>query len=424
MSMFTRIILALGCIVLGASPAFAELSWTAFLTAAGAASNVRFLDTGVEPQYLGTIGKQINLEHDSLVGLHVDKILDESFTATARIVAKGQQDWQVKATRAFIQYSPTKNWFWRLGRQPVLHLVHSEDINHSFKYPWLVLPESLYAMIPYHYLDAASLGVRFALWNRDLRFQGTYGSLSQDITNPISDVSLKYKARQFAHLTSSFGNELIRLQASYSVGRITWGPNPAHESINTFINGVILSGLLGQDFHNYLTIDNERIQYQSIGYTFDWKRLFSNAEYLRRKSSATLIPNLIAWYVMLGAKFYDETFHPYVAFSRQRITDNQTRRFMYPVNNAALMAPPNGLGQMLDSTVQNYAEGLDGPVAGDQTSYSVGLRWFVIKLVSVKAVYEHIHPDRRGSGLFHVHPHKSVNIYRFGVDTSFDSLAS
>lgn len=408
-------------LLLATSIAKAELTWTGFLTAAGAAANVRFLNTGVEPIYAEHIGKQISFDADSALGIQLQKQLDESLSAIGRVVAAGRTDWDARVTRAYFDYRPSENWHWRLGRMPILYLIHSENVFESFQNSWLALPDSLYRMIPFHYLDAANAGLKIDLFNRDLIFEATYGALTEHTTTPISDIEHKYKLRQVAHLMGSFGNELVRLHASYTVGRVTWGPNAANELINTFMNGLIRPSLIGIDYQNYLTVKNERLLYQSIGYTFHWKRLVSNAEFLRRKSSATVIPNITAWYAMAGCEFYDDKVLPFIAFTRQRVMDNDTRRFVSTANNAALVAPPAGLGRTLDSVVQEIAEGIDGPAAGDQSTYVIGVRWLFLDMVSVKAQFEHIHPDRRGSGLFNVHPHKSINMYRVGIDSSFSA---
>ena len=397
--------------------AHAELTWSGFLTAAGAASNVRYMNTGVEPLYMEHIGKQINFEKDSVLGIELNKEFDEVVGVTGRIVAAGRRDWDVKATRAFIKYSPAEKWHWKLGRVPTDYLIHSEDVFESYQYHWIALPESVYDMIPFHYLDGINTGFKMQLFKRNLKVKAALGALSEHTRTPVSDIEHTYKLRQVVHLMGSYGNEVFKLQGSYSVGRLTWGPNLTNESVNVFINSLINNAVLGQDYQNYLTVDNERILYQAIGYSFNWKKVVSYAEYLRRKSSAAIIPNLNAWYIMLGVRH--QNLVPYVTVARQRISDNETRRFPGTANMAALMPIPGGLGNTLDNTVQAIAEGIDGPAAGDQTSYTAGVRWNVIDAVSVKASIEHIHPDRRSTGLFNVHPHKSVNIYRVGVDATF-----
>lgn len=414
-AVLTGFILSLVCQIPLAN---AELTWSGFLTAAGAASNVAYLNTGAEPLYLGYVGKQITLDKDSVLGIQLVKQIDESFSATGQLVAAGKRDWDVHATRAYFKYSPTEIWHWKMGRVPVEYLIHSEDVFETNKYAWITLPESLYDMIPFHYLDGISGGVKYNFFNRNLKLKATYGALSEHTTSPMTDIDIKYKLRQLINMVGSFGDDTLKIHGSFSVGRLTWGPNAAHELSNTFINNTLIGGgLLGLDYQNYLSVVNERIQYQSLGYSLGWKKLISYSEFLRRKSSAAIVPNLNAWYVMLGVRHLD--LIPYVSFARQRITDNRLRRFPGAANMAALAPMPGGLGNTLDRVLQNIAEGADGPAAGNQSAYTAGVQWNVIEQVAVKASVEHIHPDRNSSGLFNINPHKSVNIYRIGVDASF-----
>lgn len=393
--------------------ACAEIEWSGFITAAGALSNVKYLNAGTQPLYMEHIDKTVSFEKDSVFGLNLKKKFDELLSVNGQLVAIGRQDWNVKATRAFIKYSPIEKWHWKLGRTPIDYLIYSSDVFESYEYPWITLPESVYGMIPFHYLDGLNVGFTKELFKRDLKMKMAYGALSEHTRTPVSDIELKYQLRQVLHFMGSYGNDTFKIQASYTVGRINWGPKQANESVNQYMNTLINNGLLGQDYQNYLTVDNEKIFHQAIGYHFNWKKILSNAEYLRRRSSSALIPNVNAWYVMLGVRHQDVM--PYVTFARLRITDNETRRFPGAANANALI----GLGHTLDSTVQSIAEGIDGPPVGDQTAYTFGIRWNVIESVSVKASIEHIHLDRQGSGLFNVHPHKSVNIYRFGADAVF-----
>tara|TARA_R110002110_G_scaffold33533_1_gene114707 strand:+ start:25179 stop:26432 length:1254 start_codon:yes stop_codon:yes gene_type:complete len=396
--------------------AHADWQWSGFATAAGAASNVKFLNPNVEPLYVEKIGKQITLENDSVLGFQVDKMMDDDFSITGRIVAEGRNDWRVKATRAYFEYHAADNWFWRAGRMPIDYLIYSAKVNETHAYSWIALPESVYHVIPFHYEDAISTGAKFEFFDRVLNISGAYGSLTEETETPVTNIELKYKLRQVASLMASFGDEIFKVHASYHVGRLTWAPNAQNVMVNNFINNTLVpQGFMGLDQQNYLTVDNARMSYSSIGYTFDWKRMISGAEFLRRKSSSAIIPDINAWYVMLGCRYHE--LIPYVTFARQRIMDNDTRRFSGLANTAAMAA--NGLGNTLDRTVQNIAEGIDGPAAGDQTSITVGVRWNITKLISIKGSYQHIHPDRYGSGLFNVHPHRSVNIWRAGIDGEF-----
>lgn len=399
-------------------PANAEWKWSGFATAAGESTNVKFLESNLEPLYVERIGKQITLENESVLGLQVDKAFDEKYAFVGRIVAEGRRDWTVKATRAYFEYHAAVNWYWRIGRMPIDYLIHSEDVNETHNYLWIALPESVYHVIPFHYRDAISVGAEYEFLDRKLNISGAYGSLSEETETPISNAELKYKLRQAASVMASFGDDIFKVYASYHIGRLTWDPNALTVTTNNFINNVLVpAGFMSFQQQNYLTVNNARLQYQSLGYTFDWKKIISSAEYLRRKSSSPIVPDITSWYVMLGCRYYQVI--PFVTFARQRLMDNDTRRFQGLAQSATTAAPPTGLGNTLDKVVQQIAEGIDGPAAGDQTSLSIGVRWDVSDYISIKGSYEHVHPDRYGSGLFHVHPHRSVKIWRAGIDAKF-----
>lgn len=395
-----------------------DWQWSGFATAAGAASTVKFLGTNVEPLYVERIGKKITLEKDSVLGLQVDKRLNDSYAVVGRLVAAGDRDWSVKATRAYFEYHAAKDWYWRIGRMPINYLIYSKDVHETHQYLWIALPESVYHVIPFHYRDAVEVGGEYEFFDRVLRISGAYGALTEETETPITHAELKYKLRQAASVMASFGDNIFKIYASYHIGRLTWDPNAQTVLANNFINSVLVpAGFMSYAQQNYLAVDNARLQHQSIGYTFDWKKIISGAEYLRRKSSSPIVPDITAWYVMLGCRYYQLT--PYITFARQRLMDNDTRRFQGAAQIATTALPPAGLGNTLDKVVQQIAEGMDGRAAGDQTSVTLGVRWDVTEYISIKGSYEHIHPDRYGSGLFHVHPHRSVNIWRAGIDASF-----
>ena len=128
--------------------------------------------------------------------------------------------------------------------------------------------------------------------------------------------------------------------------------------------------------------------------------------------SVPFIANPIGWYLMGGYRV--KNIMPHITYARERLTDNDARRFNSSVNNIAL--------QTFGYTLDNLAQFFTGTSyynfggAGNQTSVTLGVRWDIMDGVALKAEYSHVHPDKLSQGLFVLNPLKSVNVYSFAVN--------
>lgn len=452
-----------------ATTASADLHFSGFATAAVAWSNVDFVVAGppervialgspvslvirrhgVEPTYLQGIRKTPSFEQDSRIGLQFAKDINDHVKLTGRFIGRGVENFDVDVDRAYLSYSPYDHFEFRAGRLPIHVNFHSAHVPTGYNYVWIRPPQEVYSQLPVKYHNGVDVQFNTNVWHRDLTMSFNWGSTNLDAakSHPVSSYNISGLQDGLADLVTRrirntgvarirYGDEVFAVRASYHFGKSTYAPVVSSQIsvLNNLLNRISVPGIqapagafgLGSEYQNYLTVHNNDESFQAYGYTFDWQNVISQAEYVRRKSNAALIPNLEGWYVMLGYRWCDK-FTPHVTYSRQRVTDEQTRKFGLRANEFALGGSSLGADGLSTDEIRTLAgRTLDEAVTAiatasgaDQTSVTVGLRWDVFPATAVKAEWQHVHVDKGTHGLFDVDPKKGVNIWTLGADVVF-----
>ena len=132
-----------------------------------------------------------------------------------------------------------------------------------------------------------------------------------------------------------YGTEVFMVRAGYETSVATFYPDGGTylQGLNEFINGMIQLDLLGHDYVDYFTANHDRGSFMGVGYQFDWNNIVSMGELVRRRFTVPFIANPIGWYLMGGYRV--KNIMPHITYARERLTDNDARRFNSSVNNIA-----------------------------------------------------------------------------------------
>lgn len=407
-----------------------EFKLNGFMSAGVAWSDVDYLTgpnelSGYAPIYVSRIEKQPSFDKDTNVGLQITKYLRDDVNITIQLYAEGFSDFEVEATWAFIEYEPNDTWQFRVGRVRTDPYMLSEYVNVAYAYPWIRPPQEVYSQIPISNFTGFDVRYHTIICRKDFSIKAFWGSTSGELTLPAAPFltlidTIDMELRHLVSFSVKYGDEVFSVRAGYESTLVTLYPNSGTfmQGLNEFVNTAIQLGLLGQDYINYFSANNNHASFMGVGYQFDWKNIVSMGELVRRRASTPIISDPIGWYLMGGYRV--KNIMPHITFARERIADNYVRRFNSAVNAFAVNSPPfaAGLGIPLDTIAQAligtsyyYTGG-----AGNQTSVTLGVRWDVMDGVALKAEYSHIHPDLLTPGLFDFNPLKSVNIYSFAVN--------
>jgi len=147
-------------------------------------------------------------EEDTMLGLQISKPLSERTSATLQTIARGDNDFHVETSLAFISHALTENTDLRAGRLRIPFFYYSEFLDVGYAYNWVRPTADVYA-IPFNDYDGIDLTHRFSMGNTDAQLQINSGRRHKEIDlfgdnyeselNRINGVSLTLFSGEFTH---------------------------------------------------------------------------------------------------------------------------------------------------------------------------------------------------------------------------------
>ena len=147
-------------------------------------------------------------EEDTMLGLQISKPLSERTSATVQTIARGDNDFNVETSLAFISHAITENTDLRAGRLRIPFFYYSEFLDVGYAYNWVRPTADVYA-IPFKDYDGIDLTHRFSMGNTDAQLQINSGRRHKKIDlfgddyeselNRINGISLTLFSGDFTH---------------------------------------------------------------------------------------------------------------------------------------------------------------------------------------------------------------------------------
>ena len=120
-------------------------------------------------------------ERDTMVGLQVSKQITDATSATVQMTARGEDDFAVKTSLAFISHAINDSTDFRFGRLRIPFFYYSEFLDVGYAYNWVRPTGDVYG-IPFAGYDGADLVKRFSFDTFDGQVQLNYGRRDKPIT--------------------------------------------------------------------------------------------------------------------------------------------------------------------------------------------------------------------------------------------------
>ncbi len=118
---------------------------------------------------------------NSNFGLQASAPLSGSISATAQILAKGDNDFQPEFQWAYLKYQLNDTFAVKAGRLQTPFYQYSDYQSVGEAYPWVILPESVYFSQVTHY-DGLSLSAEKSVGDWYFLMQAIYGSVDASVS--------------------------------------------------------------------------------------------------------------------------------------------------------------------------------------------------------------------------------------------------
>ncbi len=305
-----------------------------------------------------------SFEDESLFALQVRGELNEQWSATAQIVARGSDDFDPEFAWAYVGWNGGNGWSAKLGRQRLPLYRYSDFLEVGYAFPWVRVPNAVYNL-DFNNFDGASASYAFARGDWFTTVQGSAGRFEGDILlsgNPAD-----------AELASLVGASAETVYADWLTLRA--GYFRADVTITAAALSPLLASLRGNGFGNVasrLDYADDKGSFWSLGGEVNRGNLWLAGELVGVEVADAFLADRSEYYLSGGYRF--GAWMPTLTWGRR---DNDPKSDIVSLlPNVAPLAP--------------LRAGVAGVVASediDATYWSYGLRWDLATNVALKADY-------------------------------------
>jgi len=307
---------------------------------------------------------------ESLFALQIRGDLNDQWSATAQLVARGRDDFEPEFAWAYVGWNGGNGWSAKLGRQRLPLYRYSDFLEVGYAFPWLRVPNAIYNL-EFNNFDGASAAYAFGTGDWFTTVQGSAGRFEGDIElsgNPAD-----------AELASLVGVSAETIYADWLTLRA--GYFKADVTIVSPALSPLLTALRTNGFGNVasrIDYDNDPGSFWSAGAEVNRGNLWLAGEIIGVEVEDAFLADRSEYYLSGGYRFGQ--WMPTLTWGRR---DNEAK----PEIVALLpnVAPLAGLRAATAGVV--LSEDIDA------TYWSYGLRWDVATNVALKADYTRFEDD-------------------------------
>ncbi|KAA1160083.1 porin [Pseudoalteromonas fuliginea] len=283
------------CAVLASSYASAEVRINGFASIIGGKS----LDSD---STLYGYDDDITFKNESVFALQLSADLHEKLTATAQIVARGENDFNAEFEWAYITYEFSDKLQLSAGKMRAPFYKYSDFLDVGYAYRWVRPPKSVYG-IPFSTYEGLSLVYSSQLGDWDSTLQGFYGAFEGDID--VFGTELPAELNNFGGVNWNLSYDWFSARVAYIV---------VDTSISSNDSGLIqLVGALSDngltDTANDLITDEDKTTFVGAGFSIDYENFLFDAEYTQFEVEDSILAKQSQYYASVGYRIDSVIVH-------------------------------------------------------------------------------------------------------------------
>lgn len=239
----------------------------------------------------------------NILGLQVSGQVNEKVTATAQLIARSTNDYEVTADWAYLSWQASENGKVRAGRLRTPLYMYSDYLDVGYAYPWISAPNEVY-YLPFNNVDGIDYYATAALGSFDTTFQAYFGSFDSDF--------------KFEDGTEGYASLRNQMGVAATIGKSWWTLRAAYHQVDLSvdINNPQLAGLISQlsaspfaSIVPSIAIDEDKATFGEVGINIDTGIFVAAAEHVEFEVKDSLLAKNVRDYVMVGVRVSDFLFH-------------------------------------------------------------------------------------------------------------------
>lgn len=339
---------------------------------------------------------------DSRLGVQAEYHVNAQLDLVGQVVAREQVS-NAAADAIELAYAgltPTSQLDVRVGRVGYDAFLMSDIRNVGYAYPWVRPFVEYYGWIPLFSLDGVDIAYVVPQGDVQWRFKAQAGVSRTEI--PIGLSKLKFRADGLLNLTLTRREGPLEVKVGCSTfnsgnevdpGGPGGGLAGLQQGLSAIAAGTAsLAPAVSReaaDLRRQLSFKDARINYLTLGASYDNARWLIQGEIARTTSTHKIVPHGTMGYVAVGYRQGD--WMPFAALSASR-----------PGN--ALRSPATDWSPVGQSATQASAIAVLNSTRMDQSTVSVGTRWDFSERAALKLQWDTTHVDAHGYGLLFKDP--------------------
>ncbi|ATG76930.1 MULTISPECIES: porin [unclassified Pseudoalteromonas] len=243
----------------------------------------------------------ISFKNESVFALQLSADLQEKLTATAQIVARGDNDFDADFEWAYLTYQLNDEIQISAGKMRAPFYKYSDFLDVGYAYRWVRPPQSVYS-IAFSTYEGLSLLYDTQMGDWDSSLQLIYGSYDGNLNGSASKTILNdFTGINWSVTRDWFSARVAYLQAESSTELST------DSSLYGLLATLNENGLVEQA--KSLDIDEEDARFYALGFSIDYNDVLFDAEYTKLNPGDSLLPEETQYYASIGYRMDEIIVH-------------------------------------------------------------------------------------------------------------------
>ena len=367
---------AVSALALAVSPAMAtELRFDGFASfVAGQAldKDELLVDPNTGEATFRGYDERLSFQSNSLFALQVRADLQDKLSATAQIIAKGQDDYEAKFNWAYLAYQLTNEVTVKAGRFRTPLFLYSDFLDVGYAYHWISPPDGVYNLSGFDSSDGV-----MAEWQVETGGFVSTATLTASRTNTDTQVG-SLESSNGITATWNLNYDWFTFHVAHAESDLTIDI-PAFAPL---VENLTLAGV-SQDAIDDMLFESDKATFDGVGVAIDTGKVFAVAEYTETGGEGTSTPDPIKnLYVSGGLRFGKLT--AYATYEKADADVDQEG--LDALTDPLVPLIPFGAQALIDGIEDLYYQSVK-----DSDTYSIGLRYDFHPSAAMK--FEYVQQD-------------------------------
>lgn len=287
---FTKALLSLAIAASFSASTMAEIHINGF-------GNINAGITSSDDAFLG-YDDTTDFSNESLFAIQVSGDISDKFSATAQILARGNNDFSPDFEWAYLNYDINDNWSAQAGRFRLPLFSYSDSLDVAYSYHWVTAPSVVYN-VPFNNIDGFKIvnTTNFNNWDLNTSLSvGQYKGTTLGADNVGRNSVLL--STQLSNMEWTFRGVIGRTTATVDLTQSTLEDG---QTLGAGFNAIEAAGF--NDLADNLRIDEDSGEFYGVSFMYDNMDYFFGGEATSIRLNNTFANDDDAFYITAGARF-------------------------------------------------------------------------------------------------------------------------